>query len=69
MQLSEQFKVALARAAYGGVLAAAVVFLAAYSQTNQVKSSLLAGAGALLSYLAARGGAEGYIDTQAKLKA
>lgn len=65
MQLSDQFKVALVRALYGGILAGAVVFLATYSTTNQFKPAFLAGVGGLVSYLATRGAAEGYVDTLA----
>ena len=62
--MSNQFQVAVVRAAYGGVLTGLAAGLAAYSQTNQVKTATLAAATALVAYLLARGGVEGYVDTQ-----
>ena len=62
--MSDQFKVAVERALYGGVLTGAAAGLAAYSQTGHVKPSALAAGTALVAYLLARGGVEGYVDTQ-----
>ena len=66
--MSDQFRVAVARAAYGGVLAGLGVALLTYNQTSSVSKSALAGAAALVTYLAARGGVEGYVDTQRAAK-
>jgi hypothetical protein len=63
MTLSDQMKTALVRAAYGGVLTGAAVFIADYGATNNIKGSSLAAVGALVAYLIARGGVEGFVDT------
>lgn len=67
--MSKEFEVALLRSVYGGVLAGAAAGVAAYAAHPDLKAALLGGAGALIAYLVARGGAEGWVDTSAAAKA
>ena len=61
--MSTELQTALVRAAYGGLLTGLAAGLAAYTQTSQVKVAALAAGTALVAYLLARGGVEGYVDT------
>ena len=64
--MTEQFKAATIRALYGAILTAAVTLLTTYqagSGADRWEQALIAAATAFLSYLLARGMAEGFIDS------
>jgi len=62
--MSDQFKVAVERAAYSGVVLGLLAGLTAYQTTSNGRGAILVGAVAGLSVFASRGGVEGYVDTQ-----
>jgi hypothetical protein len=62
---SPPLQVALLRAAVGGLILAASMFLTAYTQSNQLKPALLSAGATFVGYLILRGVAEGWIDTVA----
>ena len=66
--MTEQFKAATIRALYGAVLTAALTLLTTYQSglatgDHRWEAPLIAAATAFLSYLLARGMAEGIIDS------
>ncbi len=64
--MTEQFKAATIRALYGAILTAAVTLLTTYqagSGAERWEQALIAAATAFVSYLLARGMAEGFIDS------
>ena len=66
--MTEQFKAATIRALYGAILTAALTLLTTYqsgdpADADRWEKALIAAGTALLSYLLARGMAEGLIDS------
>ncbi len=62
--MSEQFKAAIVRAAWQCFLVGAATFLTTWSQTNDIKTLVIATLTPMIGYLATRVGVEGYYDTQ-----
>ena len=62
--MSDQFKTATVRAAYSAVVMGLLAGVTAYQTTSNGRGAILAGIITGLGVLAARGGVEGYVDTQ-----
>lgn len=69
--MSEQFKAAFSRAAFGGLFIGLLMFLTQLQVPNRtrltVEDAAIAGAVAFVGYIVARGGFEGWIDTARQL--
>jgi len=61
--MSDQYKVALFRAALSGVVLGAIAGVTAYQASNSGKVALLTGILTGLGVFASRGGVEGTVDT------
>lgn len=61
--MTPQFQTALIRASIGGVISGGLTLLTTVQQTHNWETSGIAGGVALLTYLAARGVAEGWMDS------
>ena len=62
--MSEQFKAAFVRAIWQAFLVGAATFLTTWSQTDDVKTLIIATLTPVVGFLATRFGVEGYYDTQ-----
>lgn len=60
---TEPQRIAALRALYGGALTFALTALAGYQATRNWSGAVIAGTVAGLTYLAARGGVEGWVDS------
>lgn len=61
--MSAQLKAATIRALYGALLTAALTGITALQTTDDARGATLATAAAFVSYMVARGAAEGLVDT------
>jgi hypothetical protein len=64
--MTEQFKAATLRALYGAILTAAATGVAALQQNVDDRGAVLITASTFLTYMIARGAAEGLIDSNRK---
>lgn len=66
--MTAEFKVALIRAVITAIVIGAMAFMATWSQTDDVKTIVIATLTPMVGVLAARFGVEGLIDTKAGAK-